>query len=185
MRLVAGLGNPGSEYRDTRHNLGFRVIDGLAEALGARRATAECNALVRAFDEVLLVQPQTYMNRSGYSLRCLAERHRVDPEGVLVIYDEVQLPLGRLRFRRRGSPGGHNGMASVIQNLRTEEIARLRLGVGPQDGSVDGEDLVDYVLGPFAADERDEADAMVVRAVDARRCWLDEGPEAVMQRFNG
>lgn len=185
IRLVAGLGNPGPEYRDTRHNLGFRVVDGLAEALGARRATVECNAVVRSIGDLLLVQPQTYMNRSGYSLRCLADRHAVEPEAVLVVYDEIQLPLGRLRFRRRGSPGGHNGMASVIQNLRTEEVARLRLGVGPSDGAIDGGEMVDYVLGPFGAEERDEANAMVARAVDACRCWLDEGPDAVMQRFNG
>jgi len=185
MRLVAGLGNPGSEYRETRHNLGFRVIEGLAGDLGARRAAAECNAVVRVAGQDLLVQPQTYMNRSGYSLRCLVDRHAIEPEDVLVVYDEVQLPLGRLRFRRKGSPGGHNGMASVIQNLRTEEIARLRLGVGPLEGNVDGIDLVEYVLGPFTAEERGEADAMVERAVAACRCWLDEGPEAVMQRYNG
>lgn len=184
MRLVAGLGNPGPEYRDTRHNLGFLVIDGLAGALGARRATAECNALVRAVGDVLLVQPQTYMNRSGYSLRCLLDRHDVAPADVLVVYDEVQLPLGRLRFRLRGSPGGHQGMASVIQNLRTEEVARLRLGVGPLAGAVPGEDLVDYVLGPFTAEEKGEAAAMVERAVAACRRWLDGGPEAVMQEFN-
>lgn len=184
MRLVAGLGNPGSEYRNTRHNLGFRVIDGLAEALGARRATAECNALLRAVGDVLLVQPQTYMNRSGYSLRCLVDRHGIEPGDVLVVYDEVQLPLGRLRFRRRGGPGGHNGMASVIQNLRTEDVARLRLGVGPLAAAVPGEDLVDYVLGPFTAEEKGDAEAMVERAVTACRCWLDEGPEAVMQKFN-
>jgi PTH1 family peptidyl-tRNA hydrolase len=135
--------------------------------------------------DLLLVQPQTYMNRSGYSLRCLADRYAVESADVLVVYDEVQLPLGRLRFRSRGSPGGHNGMASVIQNLRTDEVARLRLGVGLREGTVDGVNLVDYVLGEFTAEEGREADAMVERAVDACRCWLDEGPEAVMQKFNG
>ncbi len=101
-----------------------------------------------------------------------------------MVYDEVHLPLGKLRFRLRGSPGGHRGMESVVNNLRTDAVPRLRLGVGPQEG-VAGEDLVDYVLEPFRADERDEVDSLVERAADACEAWLEEEPERIMSRFNG
>lgn len=182
-RLVAGLGNPGAEYEETRHNLGFRVVEELVERLRPGRPTVECNSLVWEAGEVLLVQPNTFMNRSGYALRCLRERRGVEPAGMLVVFDEVRLPLGKIRFRPSGGPGGHNGMASVIENMRTEEMPRLRLGVGGED-DVGVEELVDYVLSAFPDDERAEAVAMVERAADACECWLTESPDEVMQRFN-
>lgn len=183
-RLVAGLGNPGGEYDNTRHNLGFRVVQELVQRRASGRAQAECRSLVWDTDGVLLAQPQTYMNRSGYALRCLTERHEVESDAILVVFDEVHLPLGKLRFRASGGAGGHNGMASVLQNLRTENVARLRLGVGPEEASVGGEDLVDYVLGELSADEREVAEEMVERAADACECWLSASAEAVMQKFN-
>jgi PTH1 family peptidyl-tRNA hydrolase len=182
--LVVGLGNPGEEYRETRHNLGFRVLDALAERLGGDRGRLECNAMVRETSEAALAQPLTYMNRSGYAVRCLAERRGVAPAAVLVVYDDVHLPLGRLRFRPKGSAGGHRGMASVLHNLRSEEIARLRLGVGPEDDVLPGEGLADYVLAPFTTEERQQADELVGRAAEACLCWLRRGPEAVMREFN-
>lgn len=133
----------------------------------------------------MLVQPQTYMNRSGYALRCLAERHEVAAEDCLVVYDEVSLPLGRLRFRIAGSPGGHRGMESVINNLRTTAVPRLRLGVGEAEGAPPGEDLVDYVLEEFRVDERVEVEDLIVRAADACEAWLEDEPQQVMNRFNG
>lgn len=142
----------------------------------------ECNALVSSGDP-FLVQPQTYMNRSGYALRCLIERHQSNPESCLVIYDDVNLPLGRLRFRTSGSPGGHRGMESVVNNLRSQAVPRLRLGVGVEDGPA-GEDLVEYVLEPFRADEREEVESMIERAADACEAWLAEEPDQVMNRFN-
>lgn len=186
-RVVVGLGNPGDEYRDTRHNLGFRVVEALARRLGVPLRETECSSLVgrTAGDEVVLVMPQTYMNRSGYALRCLAERHGYEPERTLVVYDEVNLPLGRLRLRPGGSPGGHRGLESVVENLRTARVPRLRLGCAGEDGPPPGEGLVDYVLTPFAAEEEEAAAEMVERAADACEAWIADGIEAAMNRFNG
>lgn len=189
-RLILGLGNPGEEYRDTRHNVGFRVVEELARRRQLAVDRQECNALVARSGsgegEVLLVKPQTYMNRSGHAARCFVERLELDPAAVLVVYDEINLPLGKLRLRRSGSPAGHRGLESVIESLRTAEVPRLRLGVSPAAGRPEGgEELVEFVLSPFAADERDEAGAMIGRAADAVEAWLAEGPEAAMARFNG
>ena len=139
MRLILGLGNPGEEYLDTRHNVGFRVVEELARRWAIPFDRLECNSLVgrsaaRRGGSSLLVKPQTYMNRSGYAARCFAERHAIESAAVLVVYDEVNLPLGKLRLRRAGSPAGHRGLESVIENLRTAEVPRLRLGVAPGSG---------------------------------------------------
>lgn len=189
-RLVLGLGNPGPRYAGTRHNLGFRVVDVLAERLGAAVDRLECSALVgAAAGAVLLAKPLTFMNRSGHAARCLAECHGAGPAGMLVVYDEAVLPLGRLRLRAAGGPGGHRGMESVIAALRTEEVPRLRLGIAPEGGGPAGEGLAvsglaDWVLAPFEPSETAAAEAMVERAADACRAWLDEGIEAAMTRFN-
>ena len=135
-------------------------------------------------DDLLLAWPQTYMNRSGYAARCLAERHGLEAQDLLVVYDEVALPLGRLRMRSRGGPGGHRGMESVIGNLKTEKIARLRLGVGAPDGAQPDDDLSDFVLEPFRADERETAEEMVERAAEACLAWWRDGVEPAMNEFN-
>jgi PTH1 family peptidyl-tRNA hydrolase len=192
MRLILGLGNPGEEYRDTRHNVGFRVVEELARRWEIPCDRLECNSLVgrAAVGEgeppvdVLLARPQTYMNRSGYAARCFVESHEIEPPAVLVVYDEINLPLGKLRLRRSGSPAGHRGLESVIENLRTAEVPRLRLGVA-QEEKVAGEDLAGFVLAPFAADERETVDEMIRRAADACEAWVREGVEAAMGRFNG
>lgn len=187
--LILGLGNPGEEYRDSRHNVGFRVADELARRWGISLDRLECNSragrLAGDPGEVLLVQPQTYMNRSGYAARCFVERHQLEPSSVLVVYDEVNLPLGRLRLRRSGSPAGHRGLESVIESLRTAEVPRLRLGVAPPDGPPAGEDLADFVLSPFAAEDQEAVEEMIRRAADACETWLREGVEVAMNRFNG
>ncbi|MFL6192801.1 MAG: aminoacyl-tRNA hydrolase [Thermoanaerobaculia bacterium] len=190
MRLILGLGNPGEEYRATRHNVGFQVVEELARRAGVPLDRTECNALAGRFGsgegEVLLVQPQTYMNRSGWAARCLVERHGIDPSAALVIYDEVNLPLGKLRFRRSGSPAGHRGLESILENLRTAEVPRLRLGVAPEAGKpAGGEELVEFVLSPFIPEELEPARDMIRRAADACETWLQEGIEAAMGRFNG
>ena len=190
MRLILGLGNPGEEYRATRHNVGFRVVEELARRWQVSLSHLDCNALTgsaRAGEaDVLLAKPQTYMNRSGYAARCFAERYGIDPAAVLVVYDEVNLPLGKLRLRRAGSPAGHRGLESVIENLRTAEVPRLRLGVAPEGGRPPGgEDLVELVLSPFAPEELETVDEMVRRAADACETWVREGVEAAMGRFNG
>jgi PTH1 family peptidyl-tRNA hydrolase len=189
--LVLGLGNPGAEYAATRHNVGFRVVAELVRRRGLSLDRLECNARVAmlaaegAPPALLLAQPQTYMNRSGYAARCLLEVHQLEPAAVLVVYDEINLPLGKLRIRRSGSPAGHRGMESVIENLRTDEVARLRLGVASENGPPPGEDLVGFVLAPFTAEEAETVAAMIVRAADACETWLAEGAEAAMNRFNG
>ena len=183
-RLILGLGNPGERYRDTRHNAGFLVVEELARRWGVGLDRRECNAFVGGV-ETLLAEPQTYMNRSGWAARCLAETHGLDPADVLVVYDEVALPLGKLRLRKSGSPGGHRGLESVIENLRTDQVPRLRLGVSPEDGPPRGDDLVEFVLSPFPPEQREDVDAMVRRAADACEVWLKEGADAAMARFNG
>lgn len=135
-------------------------------------------------DHLLLAWPQTYMNRSGYAARCLAERHGLEVTDLLVVYDEVALPLGRLRMRSRGGPGGHRGMESVIANLKSDRIARLRLGIGAPDGAKPDDDLSDYVLEPFRADEREAAEEMIERAADACLAWWRDGVEPAMNEFN-
>ncbi len=189
MRLLLGLGNPGEQYRDTRHNVGFRVIDELARRWQVPVDRLEQSSLVGHHkpaegEDVLLVKPQTYMNRSGYAARSFAERHALDPAAVLVVYDEVNLPLGKLRVRRAGSPAGHRGLESIIENLRTSEIPRLRLGVAPE-GGVTYEDLADFVLAPFAPEEIETVEEMIRRAADACEVWVKEGVEVAMRGFNG
>ncbi len=188
-RLVLGLGNPGGRYADTRHNLGFRVVDELSRRLGVRPGLDVCGAVWASNDRIDLAMPQTYMNRSGYSARCLSERNGYAPRNILVVYDEVHLPLGRLRLRGKGSPGGHRGMESVIENLRTTAVPRLRLGIAPDEAAAAaagrGEELPDFVLAPFSAGEVETAERMVRRAADCVLSWADRGVEVTMNEYNG
>ena len=189
-RLVVGLGNPGERYGASRHNLGFRVVDELVRRLAGAPPAVECNSQVAHRDDpdaprLTLVKPQTYMNRSGWAVRCLVERHGFEPGEILVAYDDVHLPLGRLRLKPGGSPGGHRGLESVIENLRTDEVPRLRLGCLGEGGPEPGEPLTDYVLGSFEADEQERAEEMVRRAADASEAWWRAGAQAAMNRFNG
>jgi len=193
-RLILGLGNPGDRYRETRHNLGFRTVEELARRWKVSIGRLECGALVGVREAparvtqavpVTLAKPQTYMNRSGHAARCLIERHGYAPEDLLVIYDELALPLGRLRLRPAGSPGGHRGMESVLDTLRTDRVPRLRLGIAPEEDRPAGERQVDFVLEGFADEEREPMEEMIHRAADACETWLEEGLEAAMNRFNG
>lgn len=184
--IVLGLGNPGERYAATRHNVGRRVVEELARRRGIRLAAGECNSLVGGDHELLLAAPETFMNRSGFAARCFGERHDVAAEDFLIVYDEVHLPLGRLRLRRGGSPAGHRGMESVIENLGTDAVPRLRLGVSPEDGPpAAGDELVAFVLSPFEAGDVATVEEMIRRAADACEAWAREGIDAAMQRFNG
>lgn len=167
--------------------MGFRVIEELARRWGTPAEQTECNALVGggAAGRPLLAMPQTYMNRSGFAARCLLERHSLDPAQILVIYDEINLPLGRLRVRRSGSPAGHRGLESILESLRTDQVPRLRLGVAPESGPPAGEGLPDFVLAPFEAGEVEAVEEMIRRAADACEVWVEEGVEVAMNRFNG
>ena len=192
-RLILGLGNPGEEYRDTRHNVGFRVVEELARRWQVALDRLECNALdglrgrgARARGALLaaaadLHEPQR-LRRA-----LLAERHELDPASVLVVYDEVNLPLGKLRLRRAGSPAGHRGLESILESLRTAEVPRLRLGVAPEgDVRPSGEELADFVLLALRRrTSEEETDAMIRRAADAVEVWLGDGADAAMGKFNG
>lgn len=195
MRIVLGLGNPGERYAGTRHNLGFEVVDALARRRSLAADRLECNSLVAAGaasggagGEILLAKPLTYMNRSGHAAHCLVERHGAAVGEILVVYDEISLPLGRIRLRPSGGPGGHRGMESVISALADDRVARLRLGIGGEgaDGEPgpSGEELVGFVLDRFAADERPTVEEMIDRAADACDAWIADGVEAAMNRFN-
>ena len=167
------------------------MIEELVRRGGLSLDRSECNALLatlaagEAPPELLLAQPQTYMNRSGFAARCLLERYQLDPAAILVVYDEINLPLGKLRLRKAGSPAGHRGIESVIESLRTDEVPRLRLGVAPETGPPAGEDWAGFVLAPFAAGEREALEAMILRAADACETWLRDGIDTAMNRFNG
>ena len=186
MKLVVGLGNPGTEYRETRHNVGFMVAYALVnrwrvsdqwrekfEALLIKTMVGE--------ESVILAKPLTFMNLSGQAVAGLAGFYKIEPADVFIITDDVALPLGRLRARRDGGAGGHNGLKSIIQSLATQAFPRMRVGVGRGD---DRRDLADHVLGRFEADEREVVSAAVLRAADATDVFLSDGIERVMNAFN-
>ena len=185
MRLIVGLGNPGAQYHGTRHNVGFEVIDVLARRYGLDFESAPADALVaqqRGPEAgVMLAKPLTWMNRSGGAVQALRHYFRIEPEDLLVVADDVNLPLGRLRGRKSGSAGGHNGFASIITSLGTGDFARLRVGVGRGDSR---RSLTAHVLARFAADEREEVEAAVERAADAVETFVEDGIERMMNRFN-
>lgn len=182
--MILGLGNPGADYRGTRHNVGFLVVEEIVRRAGVSLAEGDCRCRIARIPPALLAEPQTYMNRSGYAAACLREIHGVEPDDILVVYDDVALPLGALRMRRGGSPGGHRGLESVVESLRTDEVPRLRIGIREGDEAPRGDDLVDFVLSPFPEELAEEVGAVVGRAADACEVWLEEGIEPAMNRFN-
>jgi len=185
VKLIAGLGNPGTRYRDTRHNVGFRVVDALASRAGVAWESAPAEALAarwrRDAGQTLLVKPLTFMNLSGEAVAALMRYYRIGVDELLVVVDDVNLPLGRLRARRVGSAGGHNGLKSVAEHLGSEDFARLRVGVGRGDGL---RDLSSHVTAKFEEHERDIVEAAVTRAADAVEVFLSDGVELMMSRFN-
>jgi peptidyl-tRNA hydrolase, PTH1 family len=181
IRLVAGLGNPGAEYDGTRHNIGFAVVDRLAADWGlAWQHSKSWHAFLAKGQNAILVKPISYMNRSGEPLQSVAKFYKIASAEMLVVLDDMALPLGRLRLRPDGGTSGHNGLESVIIQFGTEEIPRLRIGIGaaPADGSVD------YVLGRFFEEERPAVEKTVVRATDAVKCAIDNGLLSAMNQFN-
>ncbi|MHC5096069.1 MAG: aminoacyl-tRNA hydrolase [Planctomycetota bacterium] len=184
MKLIAGLGNPGSKYDQTRHNVGFRVVDALAERFGEKVRRKKFNALaeeIHAEDtKLLLIKPQDYMNRSGHAIATAAGFYKLGPADVLVVTDDMALDVGRLRIRAKGSAGGHNGLKDIIARLGSDDFARLRVGIG-DSGRMDA---ADYVLSRFSAEERAIVDNAVQTAVDAICCWLRDGVDIAMTRYN-
>ena len=181
IRLIAGLGNPGSEYNGTRHNVGFEVVDRLAAEWGLSwQHEKNWHLLWAKSASVFLAKPTSYMNRSGEPLQAIAHFYKIAPAETLVVLDDMALPLGRLRLRPDGGTAGHNGLESVIVQFGTEEIPRLRVGIGaaPQEGSVD------YVLGRFFEEERPLAAQTIARAAEAVKCAIDNGLLSAMNQFN-
>ncbi|MDD5200911.1 MAG: aminoacyl-tRNA hydrolase [Terrimicrobiaceae bacterium] len=185
-RLVAGLGNPGREYDHTRHNVGFFVADALARRFDAQFVhESKWNADVARAGELVLMKPMTFMNLSGESIGDFSHYFKIEPDEVLVIIDDAALPLGRLRLRRSGSDGGHNGLASALMHLGTEQVPRLRVGIGGLgDPRAAGDSLTGHVLGKFSASERAELDEAVNRAADAVELAQASGLAAAMNRYN-
>ena len=183
MKAIVGLGNPGPKYHGTRHNIGFAVLDELSRRASAQFGSAPVDALVARWKDrdALLVKPLTFMNASGEAIGALLRYFRIDPADLLVVVDDVQLPLARLRSRPRGSAGGHNGLKSIV-SLLGEEFARLRIGVGRGDTR---RDLADHVLARFDKDEAAEVERMTVRAADAAETFIASGIEAMMSEYNG
>ena len=187
MWLIVGLGNPGPEYENTPHNLGFLAIDRFAGQQGIRVTRPECQSLVGLGEvkgtRVVLAKPQTYMNRSGGAVKQLLAKYELDLTGLLVVYDELALDWGDLRLRPRGSAGGHNGAISIIESLGSMEFARLRLGCSPGHALRKGAGA-DYLLSPMRRGQAEVVDAMLNRAVEAIESVVVEGVEKSMTKFN-
>lgn len=186
MKAIVGLGNPGAKYRGTRHNVGFEVIDEVARRASVAFESAPADAVIARWRQMdaLLIKPLTFMNLSGQAVGELQRYFKVEVADLLIVVDEVDLPLGKLRARARGSAGGHNGLKSLIAHVG-DEFPRLRVGVGRGPDGEARRDLVDHVLSRFATNERSEVERMTARAADAAEMFIASGIAAVMNAFNG
>jgi PTH1 family peptidyl-tRNA hydrolase len=184
-RLIVGLGNPGRDYEDTRHNIGFMVVDALASQLNAAWAHEKrWDCALAKFSPGWLLKPFTYMNACGEAVSSVCRFFKIEPREVLAVYDDVDLPLGTLRFRTSGSAGGHNGVRSLVSHLGGEDFPRLKLGIAPESGRPSGERMVGHVLGRFSAEEKPALQETLARATEAVRASLSDGLESAMNRFN-
>ena len=183
IRLVVGLGNPGPEYEGTRHNIGFALVDQMAQsaALKWSRERKLRSKVASDSSRLILAKPLTYMNLSGNAVSRIARLHGLDPDQILIVYDDVDLPIGKIRFRASGSAGGHNGIKSIIEYLDTKDFPRLKIGIGSADES---EGMVDHVLGRFSEEEWKELEKVLANAVDGVNCALSSGLDTAMNRFN-
>ena len=185
--MIVGLGNPGSQYEKTRHNVGFRVIDMIAGKLRTKVDRLKMKALTRQVDcsgqKILLVQPQTFMNLSGAAVSALASFYKIKPEHILVIFDDISLPVGKIRIRKDGSAGGHNGIKSIIQSLGTDQFPRVKVGVGAKPHP--DYDLADWVLSKFSAQEEKNLQPALENAAEAALLVLEQGVEKAASTYNG
>lgn len=186
MYIIAGLGNPGKEYENTRHNIGFDVIDKIAEkaniAVIEKKQKALTGRGIFAGQKVVLVKPLTYMNLSGESIREVVDYYKADPEAeLIVVSDDISLSVGQIRIRKKGSAGGHNGLKSIIAQLKTDGFMRVKMGVGEKPK---GWDLADYVLGHFSKEEREIMDEAAARAAEAIQMMIDGDVDGAMNHFN-
>ena len=185
--MVVGLGNPGREYEKTRHNVGFRSVEIMAEQMHTKIDRVKCKALTRLVNyggkKILLVEPQTYMNLSGAAVSALATFYKVKPDHILVIFDDISLPVGRIRIRRDGSAGGHNGIKSIIQSLGTDQFPRVKVGVGAKPHP--DYDLADWVLSKFSAQEEQALAPALENAAAAALLVMEQGVEKAASAYNG
>ena len=183
-KLIVGLGNPGTRYENTKHNLGFWVLNELLSRLQLTRLQPVCKSLVARTEwhnsEVIFAKPMTYMNNSGQAVNMLTQKFDILPDNLCVVYDDLNLNIGVLRMRKAGSDGGHNGMRSIIHHLGTQDFPRLRVGIGKVEG-----DWMDYVLNEFSAAERADIDWAIPCAADAIETFVTAGVQTAMNRFNG
>ena len=184
MMVVLGLGNPGRSYARSRHNVGFQCVERLAKEYGIRLGERRHHAVLGEGsilrEEVVLARPRTYMNRSGVAARYLLDRYRIAPSALLVVYDDMDLPLGKLRIRDQGSSAGHNGINSIIADLRTQQFPRLRIGIGHPPG----QDTIPFVLGSFTSEEAKVAREAIDRAAEAVAWVVQHGLESAMNEYN-
>ena len=182
--LIVGLGNPGQKYEHTRHNMGFLTVDLLAEQLNVKlnkvKFKSAYNIVRFGGQKCLVMKPQTYMNLSGEAVHEAVQFYKIPADHVLVIYDDVSLPVGKLRVRPTGSAGGHNGIKNIIAHLGTDVFPRVKVGVGAPE-----HDIVDWVIGPFTANERKVIDGVLDRALGAAECIITDGVSAAQNRYNG
>lgn len=185
MKLIAGLGNPGSDFEQTRHNIGFEVMDALSDAhhfpLDKLKFNAQFGKGKIKGEDLILVKPLTYMNLSGEAIAPLMDFYKIPIEDVLVVYDDLDLPTGRIRLREKGSAGGHNGIKSIIQHLGTQNFKRLRIGIGRPSGR---QPVVDYVLKRFDKEDQPVVDDAIKQAAEACEMWLEQPFLQVMNTFN-
>ena len=186
MYIIAGLGNHTREYEKTRHNVGFEVIDVLADMLGTTVEEKKFKGCygrgIIGGEKVLLLKPQTFMNLSGESIRAASDFYKVDPEHIIIIYDDISLDVGQLRIRKKGSAGGHNGIKNIIAHLGTQEFPRIKVGVGDKPKKMD---LADYVLSRFSKEDRAAMEDAFKEAAKAVEVMITEGMDTAMNQFNG
>jgi len=184
MYIIVGLGNPGKGYEKTRHNVGFAVLDKIAAEYDIKVNKIKHKALVGegfiSGQKVLLVKPQTFMNLSGNSVREILEYYKVEPENLIVIYDDIDIPFGSLRIRKKGSGGTHNGMKSILYDIQSDQFPRIRIGIGKETRM----DLKDFVLGSFEKEEKKIIEVVVINAAKAAACIIDRGIEIAMGEYN-
>lgn len=184
MFLIVGLGNPGKEYENTRHNIGFDAIDEIAQnfniELNKKKFKGVCGEGFIGGEKVILLKPSTFMNLSGESVREVLDFYKLTEEEVLVIYDDISLDVGKIRIREKGSAGGHNGIKSIISHMGTDVFSRIKIGVGQPKG-----DLVNHVLGKFSKEERSDLDEVIVAVVKAAKVIVNNDTKEAMNKFNG
>ncbi len=184
-KLIVGLGNPGRKYKRTRHNLGFMVVDRLAEQKGLSykkgRGAYETAGFVHNNQSIILAKPLTFMNNSGQAVAELVNYFDVDLSQLLIVFDDIELPFGRIRLRARGSSGGHNGLDSVLQHINTKNFARLRIGIGTEYAK---RDMIKFVLSSFSRNEQKELDSIIDRSIDAILDFVEYGIDFTMNKYN-